>query len=116
MTIIYNKTEKKDLRRKLRRDSTKPEQILWERIRTKQLWIKFRRQYSVGRYILDFYSVEKRLCIEIDGESHFSDDGKEYDVIRTEYLKALWIDVLRFTNNEVISNIDMLLEEIRKYI
>lgn len=113
MTILYNKTEKKDLRRWLRRDSTKPEQILWESIRANKLWVKFRRQYSVERYILDFYCVKKRLCIEIDGESYFSEEWKEYDKIRTEYLHAVWIKVLRFTNNEVMNNLKWVINEIQ---
>lgn len=113
MTIIYNKEEKKEIRRDLRRKSTKPEQCIWEKLRAKKLWVKFRRQYSAGRYILDFYCVEKRLCVEIDGESHFSEEWIEYDLIRTEYLEALWIQVLRFTNNEVMNNIDWIVEDIQ---
>jgi very-short-patch-repair endonuclease len=89
MTLIYNKEEKKEVRKLLRKQSTKPEQIVWEHVRNKKLGIKFRRQYSVGRYILDFYSVEQKLCIEIDGESHFSENAKEYDDIRTGYLVSL---------------------------
>jgi len=116
MTIIYNKEEKKELRRALRKTSTRPEQILWQEIRGNKLWIKFRRQYSVWRYILDFYCVEKRICIEIDGESHFSNEWKEYDAIRTEFLEALWIEVLRFTNKEVMDNINWVLERIQDRI
>jgi very-short-patch-repair endonuclease len=113
MTIIYNKEEKKELRRTLRQNSTKPEQILWNKLRSKQLGVKFRRQYSVWRYIFDFYCVEKRLCIELDGESHFSDKAREYDAIRTEFLESLWISVLMFINSEVMENMDGVLLQIQ---
>jgi len=112
MTIIYNKEEKKEIRRYLRKNSTRPEQIIWRELRAGKLWVKFRRQYSIWRYILDFYCAKQRLCIEVDGESHFSQEWREYDEIRTEYLEALWIEVLRFTNMDVIDNISGVLERI----
>lgn len=113
MTIVYNTINKKGLRRMLRQDSTKPEQVLWSYVRANQLGIKFRRQYSVWRYILDFYAPNKKLCIEIDGRNHFSEEWSEYDEIRTEYLESLWTQVLRFTNEEVMNNIDGVLEIIQ---
>ncbi len=99
--IIQNTKRLTPVRKNLRNNATKTEQVLWSRIRCKQLWYKFRRQHSVGRYILDFYCPEKNLCIELDRESHFTEKSQEYDNIRTEYLQNLDIRVIRFTNLDV---------------
>jgi very-short-patch-repair endonuclease len=72
MTKLFNKTTEKLKRQKLRRNITKAEAIIWQKLRCKQIeTCKFRNQYSVDRFILDFYSPEIKLAIEIDGESHF---------------------------------------------
>lgn len=112
--ILQNVHRLTPTRRSLRNNATKPEQVLWKQLKWKQLEVKFRRQHSVGRYILDFYCVDKKLCIEIDWESHFSEEAQEYDEIRTEYLESLWITVIRFTNDEVMNNIDGVLYKIKE--
>ena len=73
---------------------------------------KFFRQYSVGSYILDFYCPKTRLAIELDGESHIPNDQKLYDAERTKYLNGNNIKVLRFWNDEVINNIDIVIQKI----
>ena len=73
---------------------------------------KFRRQHSVGAYILDFYCPAEKLSIELDGDSHFTDDAIEYDRERTAYLNALNIRVLRFLNTDVYDNLDVVCERI----
>lgn len=73
---------------------------------------KFRRQHSVGPYILDFYCAEARLCVELDGESHLTDDAMEYDRERSFYFNTLNIHVLRFLNTDVYGNIDAVCERI----
>jgi very-short-patch-repair endonuclease len=86
MMQIYNIESKKDFRRELRRNMTEPEKQLWFALRNRQFYmIKFRRQYSVGVYILDFYAPEIRLGIEIDGDSHA--EQVVYDRERTKYLE-----------------------------
>ncbi|MGR5233157.1 endonuclease domain-containing protein [Vibrio rotiferianus] len=90
----------------------KPEKVLWQRIRRKQLGMKFRRQHGVGRYIVDFYCAELNLVIEIDGDSHFSTEGKEKDSMRDAFMEALGIEVLRFTNEEVMKQTESVLEQI----
>ncbi len=114
--ILQNVHRLTSTRKTLRNNATRPEQELWKQLRWKQLGVKFRRQHSVGRYILDFYSPEKKLCIEIDWESHFSEEAQEYDEIRTEYLKSLWIRVIRFTNIDVMDNIEGVLYKIKEYV
>ena len=101
---LNNKKELQIRRRELRRNATPQEVILWARLRKSQISCKFRRQHSVGWYIVDFYCPEKRLAIEIDGSQHV--ENKEYDKMRTEYLNELGITVLRFWDNEVNKNLE----------
>ena len=92
------------------------ERLLWEKIRMKQLGVKFRRQYSVGRYILDFYCRELRLAIELDGDSHLINDAPVQDKVRQEYLEACGIRILRFNNSEIYENLEGVLEGIGNQI
>src|SRR6266487_4234680 len=90
-------------RRWLRRESTEAERILWQLIRDRQIaGAKFRRQYQHGRYVLDFFCVERRLAIEVDGSQHYTPEGIDRDLRRTAYLTNCGVRVLRFTNVEVL--------------
>ncbi|TBR41712.1 endonuclease domain-containing protein [Marinomonas agarivorans] len=109
MTKLFNTKHNAVLRSELRKAMTEPEQRLWYRLRNKQLGVKFRRQFGIGRYIVDFYCPEKRLVIEVDGDSHFSKAGLSYDSARDEYIKSLDIQVVRFTNLDVMQNIEGVL-------
>ncbi len=111
----FNLKYQKQIRSQLRTNMPKPEEILWQRIRRKQLGVKFRRQHGIGRYIVDFYCAELNLAIEIDGDSHFSDEGKEKDTIRDAFIEALGIKVLRFTNEEVMKQTESVLERIIQF-
>ncbi len=79
MFPVKNKTEFKEQRRYLRSHETGAEKFVWNAIRGKQLGVKFRRQHSVGKYILDFYCQEKHFAIELDGAVHARVGAKEYD-------------------------------------
>jgi very-short-patch-repair endonuclease len=115
MTIIYNRPYLIDLRRALRKNHTKAERILWARLRKKQFHnLNFRRQFSVGPYILDFYCHKKRLAIEVDGSQHLQQ--KEYDDFRTQSLKSVNIRVVLFWNREVLMNIEGVLTHIEKEV
>ena len=95
----------------LRTNQTDCENILWQKIRAKRLnGIKFRRQVPVGKYILDFVALGKKLIIELDGSQHL--ENSEYDILRTEYLKNLGYTVVRFWDNDIINNIDSVLLKI----
>jgi formamidopyrimidine-DNA glycosylase len=97
--------------RELREATTDAEKALWRRIRSRQLFgIKFRRQHPIGHYIVDFYSDELKLAVELDGGQHAS--SSEHDRARTEDLKRRGIRVLRFWNNEVLGNLDGVLQRI----
>lgn len=93
----------------------KPEQVLWYFIRNKQIeGVKFRRQCSIGKYIVDFYSFKKKLALEIDGDSHSeSDEAEKKDQKRNLFLKSQDIKILRFTNTEVMNNIEGCIKKLR---
>ena len=101
------------LAKKLRKNSTPAENLLWSHLRAEQLeGLKFRRQQLIGNYIIDFVCFEKKIVIEVDGGQHAIE--KEKDSIRDEWLKGQGFKVLRFWNNEVLMNIESVLEVIRK--
>ncbi|MEK6682857.1 MAG: endonuclease domain-containing protein [Nitrospirota bacterium] len=101
--------------RKLRKNKTDTEKKLWTILRDRQLnGIKFRRQFSVDRYILDFYSPEYKLCIEADGGQHYKNNGRQRDEIRTQKLSQLGIQILRFSDNEILNNMEGACEMILK--
>ena len=105
--------EMKTLRKSLRNNATSAELNLWNVLRQSNLGgFKFRRQHSVGRYIVDFYCASQRLVIELDGDSHFTDEAREYDQVRTIFLNALNIRVLRFLNTDVHENLNAVCERI----
>ncbi|UTZ25892.1 endonuclease domain-containing protein [Vibrio campbellii] len=111
----FNLKYQKQIRSQLRTNMPKPEEVLWQKIRRKQLGVKFRRQHGIGRYIVDFYCAELSLVIEIDGDSHFSTEGKEKDTKRDAFIEALGIKVLRFTNEEVMKQTESVLERIIQF-
>ena len=115
--MIHNRSVLKSRRQELRNNSTPAEKLLWSRLQRSNLGgYKFRRQHSVGSYILDFYCPAVRLAIELDGDSHFSDAAMEYDRERTAYLNALQIKVLRFLNTEVYADPEVVCERILEEI
>jgi very-short-patch-repair endonuclease len=95
----------------------KAETVLRLKLKNKQRkGFKFRRQYSVNKYIVDFYCPELKLAIEVDGDSHYFDSNIESDKKRQEYIESQGIHVLRFTNDDVYKNLDEVLSTIEKYI
>ncbi len=88
--------------------------MLWEYIRSEQLWFKFNRQHIVGDYIVDFICLEKGLVIEVDGGYHSEYEQMQRDECRTEHLEDMGLKVIRFSNEEVLNNIEGVLDNIRK--
>ena len=112
---VRNVKELKLVRSHLRANMPAPEILLWQKIRSKALGVKFRRQFSIQNFVLDFYSPEWKLAIEIDGESHFVDAAAAAkDKIRDIELGKLGIKVLRFTNRDVMDNLEGVIAEIIK--
>jgi very-short-patch-repair endonuclease len=115
MTELLNRSSEKDLRRRLRKELTPAETELWSRLRRGQLGgRRFPRQYSIGPYCVDFYCVQAKLAIEVDGDSHFTPEAKQYDPQRQLYIEAFGIRFLRFTNVEVYDNLDGVIEAIAR--
>lgn len=100
--------------REMRKNQTDAEEMLWQLLRNRQLNnLKFRRQHPLkAGFILDFYCAEKKLGIEVDGGYHNSQDQKEYDSMRTEAINEYGINIIRFTNHEVINDTDSVLRQI----
>ena len=101
----------RDIARRLRREQTEWEHSLWTRLRRRQLnGFKFRRQHPIGPFFADFFCPEAKLVIEIDGSQHA--DELAGDKSRTESLRDAGYDVLRFWNNEISSEIDIVVQRI----
>ena len=116
-TKHYNKTTEKEKRGALRKNQTHAEKVLWSQLRNRQLLgIKFRRQYSVDHFVIDFYAPELKLAIESDGSIHELGDQKDYDKARQEYLENFGITFLRITNEELFGNPNKALERIEEKI
>jgi very-short-patch-repair endonuclease len=102
--------------RDMRLNPTRAEDFLWQMFRARQLGVKFRRQHTVGRFILDFYSAEAKLCVELDGGGHAELEQRAKDRARDEYLESSGILVFRVWNNELLENPEGVLERLRKLV
>ena len=100
------------LARQQRHKPTAAEDALWRILRSRQVdGLKFRRQHAIERFIVDFYCSEARLVVEVDGAAH--DYTQAEDAVRQEYLEALGLRVLRFSNDEVLQQADTVIQAIR---
>ena len=112
---IYNIAERKGRRKKLRKSATAAEAVLWTYLKKSQLdGKKFRRQSSVGPYIVDFFCPESRVIVELDGARHFGPTAGDYDGRRTRYLEERGLKIIRFENKAIKKDVKAVLEEIRK--
>jgi cyclase len=100
----------------LRERMTGAENVLWEHLNNKRLGVKFRRQHPLANYIVDFYCHKFKLVIEVDGGIHENVKIKKHDVEREEHLKQMGLTIIRFTNNEVLYQIEKVLENIKSFI
>jgi 2-C-methyl-D-erythritol 2,4-cyclodiphosphate synthase len=101
-----------DKAREMRKNPTEAESVLWSYLSDNKMGVHFRRQHPVYGYIPDFVSLKNQIIIEIDGGYHFEGEQPEKDAERSEYLREAGFTVLRFTNEEVLCDIDNTLEEI----
>jgi len=95
-----------NLARSNRKQSTDAEKEIWNLLRNKQTGYSFRRQHQIGSYIVDFVCLAKKFIIEIDGGQHNDTKKQVYDEKRTKFFNNNGFKVLRFWNNEVLSNLD----------
>ncbi len=118
MSMFYGASKEIRARaRRLRKKSTKAEELLWEVLRNEKLaGLKFRRQHPAANYILDFYCHSQKMAIEIDGPVHDSDWHEESDIKREQVLKSLGIKVIRFRNDEVLFDLNLVISNIKEQI
>jgi very-short-patch-repair endonuclease len=110
--LSYNKSLR-HFSSNLRKNMTDAERLLWSRVRRKQLkGLQFYRQKIIGNYIVDFYCPESKLVIEVDGGQHYGVGGKEKDHLRDDYMKKIGINVLRFSDRDVLKRINAVIEKI----
>ena len=108
----YNRNLKQPSR-KLRKNMTDAERLLWSRVRRKQIQgVQFYRQKPLGNYIVDFYCPAANLVVEVDGGQHFTEEGKAKDKRRDDDLASLGLKMLRFSNSDVLKEIDAVLQVI----
>jgi len=99
----------------LRRNQTDAEKKLWAALRNRKLaGVKFRRQFPIGGYILDFYAPEYGLGIEADGGQHYEDTRKQRDEVRTRELSKLGVEIIRFSDRDILTNIEGVYEAIER--
>ena len=111
--IIPYHPQLKAYARQLRKKSTLPEVLLWQKIKQRAYGVQFHRQVPMLNYIVDFYCAEEQLVIELDGEVHNTVNAQEYDEKRTAVLTDLGIKVIRFENKMVFENLSSVLQEIK---
>jgi very-short-patch-repair endonuclease len=117
MKFLRNNPALKQRRRELRRNQTEAEKTVWTCVRNRQLYgMRFFRQYSIGPYILDFYCPQMKLAIELDGGQHTENGRKEYDEVRSVYLLAHGIDVIRFWNHDILNQTETVLRRLAEKI
>jgi very-short-patch-repair endonuclease len=118
MTRLYNKKSEKEKRRYLRNNQTSPEKLVWMFLRRKQIsGERFLRQYSIHSYVIDFYCPSLKLAVEIDGDSHFeSDESIKYDKKRERFLVSVGTTIIRFTNQQVIENLEKVMDQIEEKV
>lgn len=113
---LNNLPELLEWRRQLRHNLTSAEAFLWTKLQGKQVeGRKFRRQHSIGPFIIDFYCPSEKLAVELDGAGHFTEEGMQYDMERTKYLNQYNIKVIRFENQLVFTHSQEVLDEIKKH-
>ncbi|MFD2720710.1 endonuclease domain-containing protein [Hymenobacter monticola] len=109
----YGKLQLKSRASAMRRAPTEAEQVLWQALRGSKAGAKFRRQHPIDRYIVDFACIAALLVVEADGPTHHAPDQRAYDAGRSALLAERGFRVLRFTNEQVLEDLDAVLNEIK---
>jgi very-short-patch-repair endonuclease len=111
--MLHYRTDLKEKARSLRKNMTDAENLLWLRLKGKQIkGHQFYRQKPIGEYIADFYSASARLVIEVDGGQHFDAEGVERDLKRDTFLVRRGLRILRYSNHDVLTNIEGVVEDV----
>jgi len=110
---IHNSSDKKTLRQKLRHNATPAQKVLWRSLKGSAVGVKFRRQHGVGPYVLDFYSPEYKLAIELQGGVHNDVLRSDYDAERRAYLESQGIRVICFGNRALLEQSEYVVDVIK---
>ena len=102
--------------RELRKNMTPTEWAVWNHLRDKKTGVKFRRQVPIGKYIVDFFSLEIGFVVEIDGSQHYEEKNISYDNRRSAFFKRYGIIIIRFNNHDVATNLEGLIEAVIKKV
>ena len=114
--LTYN-GKLKDRARELRQNMTDAEKLLWSKIRRKQLdGLQFYRQRIIGDYIVDFYCPKAGLVVEVDGGQHYIPKGQHNDQVRGDNIEKLGLKVVRFSNIDVLKNIDGVFQKLQEMV
>jgi very-short-patch-repair endonuclease len=113
---IYTKKSEQEKRRRLRKEMSKAEVLLWRELKSRKLGVRFLRQYSVKTFVVDFYCPSVRLAIEVDGATHISEEDLSYDRSRQKDIEYYGIKFLRFTNPEIYGSLESVIERIKNEI
>lgn len=117
MPLHFNCTPDKLKRQRLRNRIPPAERRLWQHLRRRHIaGAKFRRQYGIDRFVVDFYCPELKLAIEIDGPTHHSPEAQAYDKARQQHIEAFGIEFLRFSNAQVYQELDFVVNAIRQRV
>jgi very-short-patch-repair endonuclease len=109
---IFTNPQYRDRRKELRLQSSKGEWLLWQKIRSKQIGWKFRRQHSIGIYIADFFCSEVQLVVEVDGISHENIPQARKDTQRDSFFLSLGITTKRYTSEQIFLDRDVVVQDI----
>lgn len=113
MDKIFNLNNQKFTRKDLRKSMPKGEKLLWCKLKGNKLGYRFRRQYGIDNYVVDFCCPKLRFAVEIDGKTHDFPDQIIYDKKRQEYIESLGIKVKRFYSEDIFEDIDCVVEQIK---
>ena len=117
MTRIFNRKRQKPRRQQLRNNATSAERLLWRYLKGTQVaGVKFRRQHGIGPYIMDFFSHECMLAIEVDGATHSSPAENEHDRERERFIISNAIKTIRFSNDDVYANLESVVTRIEEVV
>ena len=112
-TKLFNTKASKEIRRELRQSPISCEAIMWLKLRNSKIGYKFRRQYGVGKYIVDFFCPELKLVIEIDGATHCTEDEIMYDTQRQKFLEEKGLIVKRYLNIDIKNNLSEVMHDLQ---
>ena len=115
--MLNYRSDLKQVARRLRQDMTESEQLLWSRVRRKQIeGIQFYRQRPIMGFVVDFYAPGAKLVVEVDGSRHLAPEGALQDTQRDAVLRGLGLRVLRFDSAEVLRHVDAVTEAILRAV